>query len=133
MKRTKRVTDVDTHIGNRIRAARIAADVTQIELADACGLTFQQIQKYEKGVNRVAVARLITIAAALDRPYTYFIPADDHGRQPDRCIEEFLAAKGGQDLARAFMAINNQHLRSAIVGIVERIVDQNVEGKINAV
>jgi transcriptional regulator with XRE-family HTH domain len=65
-------TEVDTAIGNRIRRERRAANLTQTELADILGVTFQQIQKYEKGRNRVAASRLVQIADALNVPVLTF-------------------------------------------------------------
>jgi len=69
---TRGVTDIDTHIGNRVRAARQAQGMSQAILANALGITFQQVQKYENGSNRVSAARLYNIAHVLGMPITYF-------------------------------------------------------------
>ncbi|WP_158767392.1 helix-turn-helix domain-containing protein [Terricaulis silvestris] len=68
----RRATATDAAIGKRIRARRLAIAMTQERLAELLGLTFQQVQKYEKGVNRVAASRLFDIAAALNAPLDYF-------------------------------------------------------------
>jgi transcriptional regulator with XRE-family HTH domain len=64
--------DVDAHIGRRVRARRLEVGMSQEQLADLLGVTFQQIQKYEKGVNRVAASRLYDMTNALDVEITYF-------------------------------------------------------------
>jgi transcriptional regulator with XRE-family HTH domain len=69
----QRVTNaVDRHIGNQVRARRLAIGMTQEKLADLLGITFQQVQKYEKGVNRIAASRLYEITQALDVSVAYF-------------------------------------------------------------
>jgi len=67
-------TDIDAYVGARIRARRQELGVSQEKLADEVGVTFQQIQKYEKGVNRVAAATLYRIVKILDAPMTSFFP-----------------------------------------------------------
>src|SRR4051812_21362144 len=68
---------VDVHVGERIRTRRRALGMSQKELGGKIGVTFQQLQKYEKGVNRVRSSRLSTVAKALEVPITYFFPADN--------------------------------------------------------
>ncbi|MCL4715531.1 MAG: helix-turn-helix domain-containing protein [Hyphomonadaceae bacterium] len=76
----REATTMDAQIGERIRRERLAQGVSQERLAEALGITFQQIQKYEKGVNRVAASRLYDIAAALKAPIKRFLP-DPRGVQ----------------------------------------------------
>ena len=68
----RRVTALDQHVGNRIRIARLAARISQTLLADACGVSFQQVQKYENGLNRVGAGRLPVIAKVLGVEVPYF-------------------------------------------------------------
>ena len=63
---------VDVHVGSRVRAARLMANISQETLADQCDITFQQIQKYESGANRVSASRLVQIARATGRPVGFF-------------------------------------------------------------
>jgi transcriptional regulator with XRE-family HTH domain len=104
----KRLTlHMDVHVGLRIRAARLSRQMSQTDLAEACNITFQQIQKYEKGTNRVASGRLSIIAETLGHPVEWFF-ADGPGsnvRSPESPIEEFLADTYGAEVARAFMSV----------------------------
>lgn len=70
----KQPTDIDKFVGARVRQARREDGLTQEQLGNEVGLTFQQIQKYEKGVNRISAGRLVAFADALHRPITYFYP-----------------------------------------------------------
>jgi len=83
--------DIDVHLGRRLRRRRRLLGLTQQQIADACGVRFQQIQKYECGANRMSAARLWRLAEALDVPVAYFFDGlTDDGRparfggQPDR-------------------------------------------------
>src|SRR5215210_2648899 len=78
--RTKRATSVDVEVGHRIRLGRKKAGISQTDLANQIGLTFQQVQKYEKGSNRVAMGRLVQIASALNLPVSFFF---DEQVRPD--------------------------------------------------
>jgi transcriptional regulator with XRE-family HTH domain len=69
---TKRASPVDLHVAKRLRAARLAAGLSQESVADKPGVTFQQLQKYENGINRISAGRLYQISAALGLPITYF-------------------------------------------------------------
>lgn len=116
MKRTG--TDIDKQIGLRIRAARIGAGVTQERLGETLGVTFQQVQKYEKGINRCGPAALTTIASALGTT----VPAR-FGCNDDRDAEviNLLASREGHALASAFNQIMDSRSRQAIVAIAERL------------
>ena len=84
MKRTaSRTQDVDRHVGARIRERRIMLGLTQQQLADLIGVTYQQAHKYERGINRVSAGRLFEIARVLSVPVTYFFEGldEDAGRQ----------------------------------------------------
>src|SRR5215813_9217929 len=73
----KKVLPADKHVGARMRARRLILGITQTELGDACAITFQQIQKYEKGVNRIGSSRLAQIAASLEVPVAFFFEGLD--------------------------------------------------------
>ena len=93
--RNPRASDIDRAIAARIREARISKGLSQIALADQIGVTYQQFQKYEKGLNRISAARLFSLARALDLPTSGFFSLDEHGRAPaamDRNDFRVLAA-----------------------------------------
>lgn len=76
-------TTLAIHIGQRIRARRKMLGISQEKLGDALGLTFQQVQKYEKGTNRVSAPTLIKLAGVLEAPIIYFLPVDGEPPMPD--------------------------------------------------
>lgn len=84
---TRSITPVDIHVGRRIRALREARGISQEKLGEAIGLTFQQIQKYEKGANRISVGKLHAIAVILKTPLIAFFPPTDGADAP--AVEEF--------------------------------------------
>ena len=118
---------VDTHVGARIRSRRLMLNLSQTKLADALGLTFQQVQKYEKGVNRVGASRLAQIAEILEVPVSWFFDgAGAKLRRSDgseNAIDQFVATTEGVALVRAFTAIGDAKLRRAIVALVQRIAE----------
>jgi transcriptional regulator with XRE-family HTH domain len=71
-RKARRAQSIDAQIGHRIRAARSVLGISQMMLADALGISFQQVQKYEKGTNRISAGRLFDIAHVLEMPITYF-------------------------------------------------------------
>jgi transcriptional regulator with XRE-family HTH domain len=91
---TKRARPVDIHVGARVRLKRQMLGMSQTELGDAVGITFQQIQKYEKGSNRIGSSRLQQLADTLDVPVSYFfegLPGNGSGRKKDERDEAFTA------------------------------------------
>ena len=104
--------------------------MSQEKLGDALGLTFQQVQKYEKGANRIGASRLQHIAQILQVPVSFFFeggPAAEGSRgaamfASSAYVSDFLSTRDGLDLARAFMAIKDKKLRRCIVALVEEIV-----------
>jgi transcriptional regulator with XRE-family HTH domain len=100
--------DVDLHVGRRIRARRKALGVTQEQLADSLGLTFQQVQKYERGANRVSASKLFQIAEALETPINHFFAGLDQGghAEPDTAVtDQLLCTPHGRDLAVLFIQL----------------------------
>jgi transcriptional regulator with XRE-family HTH domain len=130
MKQKKSRHPTDVHVGSRVRMRRMMLGVTQEKLGEALSLTFQQIQKYEKGVNRVSASRLQHLAHLLKVSVPFFFegapsPETDgrssaHHAAPDE-ITGFLATQDGLDLARAFMRIRSIQLRRRIVNLVNEI------------
>ena len=126
----KQPNPVDKYVGQRARMRRLMLDMSQQELAQALGLTFQQVQKYEKGVNRMGSSRLQEVADILQVPVSFFFegaPGQPRigGNAPSSAyVSEFLGTAGGLTLARAFMNIKNAKLRRSIVNFVEEIVGE---------
>ena len=108
----KTTTEVDYKIGATIRAIRVARGFSKEALAEAVGLTFQQIQKYELGRNRVSVSRLVQIAETLGMPITWFFEgvAENGGAAPgiDDDMRTLFTTRSGNDLAKAFLAIETR-------------------------
>jgi transcriptional regulator with XRE-family HTH domain len=125
--RTKSVTQVDQHVGGRVRMRRLMLKLSQTDLANGLGVTFQQVQKYEKGMNRIGASRLQQIAGVLHVPVTFFFEtASPHlpTVAPDQSLtnlNDFMATRDGLTLAKAFMRIGGTKLRRRIVDLVEEI------------
>lgn len=114
------VTHADTELGQRIRLRRVEQKISQSELGDRLGVSFQQVQKYEKGVNRVGANRLQQIAAALDVPMTFFY---EHTGKKDREVESllFLDSKFSLRLLKAYNAISDVRTKRDFVALMERV------------
>ncbi|MFC2969694.1 helix-turn-helix domain-containing protein [Acidimangrovimonas pyrenivorans] len=104
---------VDAHVGKRIRHRRWMVGMTQQQLADKVGIKFQQIQKYETGMNRVSASRLWDIADALSVPISFFFEGIDESREAQTKVEgDILADKEALELVRSYYAIpENQRRR----------------------
>ncbi len=121
---------VDKHVGARVRMRRLMLGMSQTALGDALDLTFQQVQKYEKGTNRIGASRLLHIASILQVPVEFFFegaptsPGQSHGRKgnstPDY-VSDFLATSDGLSLTKAFMQIKQPALRRSILKVVEHL------------
>lgn len=112
---SKRILSGDKHIGARIRARRLLAGKTQEWLADKLSLTFQQVQKYEKGANRVSGARLQQIANLLNVPVEWFFEGlgGAGGKAPaDNLLETFFGLPHAADLARNYLALGTAERRA---------------------
>jgi transcriptional regulator with XRE-family HTH domain len=124
----RRTTAVDTHVGQKIRARRTLLGLSQTELADTAGITFQQVQKYEKGANRVGAGRLQQFSEALGVPPSYFfeglpsagkkIRAPEEGELPEGSIVSFLGTREGAALVRGFLAIKEKPIRQNLIGFI---------------
>jgi transcriptional regulator with XRE-family HTH domain len=120
----------DKHVGSRVRMRRMMLGMSQEKLGDALGLTFQQVQKYEKGTNRIGASRLQQIAHILQVPVAFFFEgAPSLHFQPDGLkeapspayVSDFLATSEGLALTKAFTRIKEPKLRRRIVDLVEEI------------
>src|SRR3954470_24701401 len=103
--KTKSTTSHHIEVGQRIRARRMAQGMSQTELGNLLGVTFQQVQKYEKGVNRVGAGRLVRGGEALDGPVSFFFGGTDAGSEDTRAILGFLDTSYSLRLLRAFSRI----------------------------
>jgi len=124
---------IDKHVGSRVRMRRMMLSMSQEKLGDALGLTFQQVQKYEKGTNRIGASRLQAIANILQVPVSFFFEGAPHtpgypsglGEAPSPAyVSDFLATSDGLSLTKSFMRIKNSKLRRRIVDLVEQIADE---------
>jgi transcriptional regulator with XRE-family HTH domain len=128
MKKKRSGDPRDVEIGKRIRALRLERGLSQTELGTALDVTFQQVQKYEKGSNRVAAGRLHRVAEALAVPITFFYAGGDE-KARDRDEDEdsvdvglgFLETAGAVRLVRAYSRITDPTMRRALVELVEKM------------
>jgi transcriptional regulator with XRE-family HTH domain len=122
----------DKHVGSRVRMRRMMLGMSQEKLGDALGLTFQQVQKYEKGTNRIGASRLQQIAQILQVQVSFFFEgapaATTGGRQEGMSeapspayVSDFLSTSDGLALTKAFTKIRDSKLRRRIVDLVEQI------------
>jgi transcriptional regulator with XRE-family HTH domain len=125
---------IDKHVGSRVRMRRMMLSMSQEKLGGGLGLTFQQVQKYEKGTNRIGASRLQQISHILQVPVAFFFEgaptfhpqtgdgADGMGEAPSPTyVSDFLATSDGLALTKAFMEIKEPKLRRRIVDLVEEI------------
>jgi transcriptional regulator with XRE-family HTH domain len=110
---------------------RMMLGLSQTDLGKTCGITFQQIQKYEKGSNRVSASRLQEFSKILDAPVSFFFDGlPSEGSRQKNPVEELaqqlLATREGIDLTKAFVAIKDKSLRQSIVTMIERIANREV-------
>lgn len=124
---------MDAYVGSRIAARRTALGLSQAALARAVGVTFQQLQKYESGSNRVSAGRLHAISQALAAPITDFFPAaavlEPSGARPDRALAlepgHMLEMEDGRAVLEGFAAIPDARVRRALVRIVGALARPN--------
>jgi transcriptional regulator with XRE-family HTH domain len=121
----------DKYVGSRVRMRRLMLGMSQEKLADQLRLTFQQVQKYEKGTNRISASRLQEISHILSVPVPFFFEggphAGGHSKRGDipspAYITDFLANSDGLSLVKAFIRIKDATLRRSIVRLVEAMVE----------
>ena len=125
---------IDTHVGSRVRMRRKMLVMSQTQLADALGLTFQQVQKYEKGTNRMGASRLQQMSDILQVPVEFFFEGAPNASAPHGSngselsmveIDDFVSNSDGLRLIGAFLRIDNAALRRRIVMLVQEIAGDN--------
>jgi transcriptional regulator with XRE-family HTH domain len=126
----KKPEPVDRQVGMKVRTRRLELELSQTALGQQLGVTFQQVQKYEKGTNRIGASRLQQIALILKVPVSFFFegletknrtPADDGQSE----ISEFIASPVGLSLVRAFCRIEDAKLRRRVVELVAQLAENN--------
>lgn len=121
---------VDRKLGQRVRSRRLEIGMSQEKLAELLGVTFQQVQKYEKGVNRIAASRLFDIAAALDIPIARFFEnigtsrAGGVAETRQEFIDDALATPEGAQLIALFASIKSVKVRRRVVDLVRALVEE---------
>jgi transcriptional regulator with XRE-family HTH domain len=130
---SRRANPIDKHVGDRVKMRRMLLGMSQERLGEQLGLTFQQVQKYEKGVNRIGASRLFDLAQVLGVPIQFFyenIPtavsgqpkvpgfADNRG---EPYVSDFLSSRDSVELNKAFARITDPRVRRSIVDMVRSI------------
>ena len=129
----KNADPTDRHVGSRVRMRRLMLGLSQTTLADALGLTFQQVQKYEKGVDQISASKLQKISEFLQAPIPFFFeglpgpsekPTKKNGAVLPSDIFQFIATSDGLSLAKSFTHIKGPQLRRCIVCLVENLASK---------
>jgi len=125
----KHPTPQDRFIGERIKEARIAQSLTQKDLGALIGVSYQQMQKYETGANRINGARIERLISALNRPFNYFYPsATDIRATGDPELTSVLTSKQGQRAVRAFSRIKQPADQRLAIEVIERLAKEQANG-----
>nr|WP_295111859.1 helix-turn-helix domain-containing protein [uncultured Caulobacter sp.] len=121
----RRASPIDQHVGTQVRMRRKVLGVTQDQLADSLGVTFQQVQKYERGENRISASKLYQIASLLKTDIGFFFDGlpdpdatDGEGCEADRTVQAFLHTAEGLQLAQLFPRIGPSRVRRQLVDLV---------------
>ena len=135
--RKRRAGAEDIEIGRKIRALRLERGLSQSGLADGIGLTFQQVQKYEKGVNRIGAGRLFDLSHVLGVPIQFFyeeapayqIEGSSHGGFAERSpaendLVDFMATREGLELSRAFVRISDTRVRRSLLELIRSLANE---------
>lgn len=127
----KKPNPIDVHVGSRVRLRRTMQSMSQEKLGDSLGITFQQIQKYEKGANRIGASRLQNISRVLNTPVAFFFedaPSGGEGNAPGmeeanstNYVVDFLSSSEGLQLNRAFVKISDAKVRRKIIDLVKAL------------
>lgn len=122
---------VDISVGSRVRLRRNMMGLSQEKLGESLGVTFQQIQKYEKGANRISASKMQKISEILETPVAFFF--EDTGNSVSEGLSEpessdyvidFLSSADGLQLNKAFAKIKDQNVRKRIVDLVKSLSDE---------
>lgn len=129
---------IDVHVGSRIRLRRTMLGLSQEKLGDRLGITFQQVQKYEKGTNRVGASRLQNIAGILNVPAAFFfedapgenvVEAGGLAESSTSYVVNFLSSSEGVQLNRAFVKISDPKVRRRIIDLVRSLASEDESDK----
>jgi transcriptional regulator with XRE-family HTH domain len=134
----RRANPIDVHVGSRVRLRRMLLGMSQEKLAERLGLTFQQVQKYEKGVNRIGASRLFNLSQVLGVPVQFFYEdapisaASESGagaagfaeRSAEREVVDFLNSREGIELTKAFVRIGDPKVRRSILELVRALAGE---------
>jgi len=127
---------IDVHVGSRIRLRRAMVGMSQEKLGESLGITFQQVQKYEKGTNRVGASRLQNIAAVLNVPVSFFFEdaptgnaeaATGMAESSSSYVVDFLSSSEGLQLNRAFVKVSDPKVRRKIIDLVRSLADETAD------
>ncbi len=127
--RARRADSRDAEVGRRVRSRRLECRLSQTELADRIGVTFQQVQKYEKGVNRIGAGRLQRISEALEVPISFFFggqPGGASARETSGNAESifgFMQTSGAVRIVKAFHKIKSRKARQLLVEMAEELAE----------
>ena len=120
------INPADVRVGKRIRARRLELDITQMTLGRHLKISFQQVQKYESGANRVPASRLSEIAAFFKVDLDYFFGIHQITNEASlRDMDAIMASKDGMSLLRAIMKIEDKAIRTGVVRLIEAIAISN--------
>jgi transcriptional regulator with XRE-family HTH domain len=124
---------IDRRLGQRVRARRLEIGMSQERLAEVLGVTFQQVQKYEKGVNRIAASRLFDISSALDMTIARFFEgispraAGGGAEDAEDFVHDALATPEGAQLMGLFASIKSPKVRRRVVDLVRALTEEEAE------
>ena len=129
----KQANPIDAQVGNRLRLRRMMIGMSQERLGELLGLTFQQVQKYEKGVNRIGAGRLFEVARILGVPIQYFYEsvsdqlasAPGFAERDSPPVIEFVSSGEGMQLSLAFMRIKDPKVRKRVLDLVKSLGDDS--------
>jgi transcriptional regulator with XRE-family HTH domain len=126
----KQANPIDAQVGNRVRIRRMLLGMSQEKLGDMLGLTFQQVQKYEKGVNRIGAGRLYEVSRILGVPIDFFYEgvaaAPQAGfSEADPPVMEFVSSGEGLQLSLAFMKIKDPKVRKRVLDLVKSLSEED--------
>jgi transcriptional regulator with XRE-family HTH domain len=126
----KQANPIDVQVGNRVRIRRMLIGMSQERLGDLLGLTFQQVQKYEKGVNRIGAGRLFEVSRILNVPVDFFYegvnaaPAQPGEGGEGAPVMEFVTSGEGLQLSLAFMKIKDSKVRKRVLDLVKSLAEE---------
>jgi transcriptional regulator with XRE-family HTH domain len=127
----KQANPIDIQVGSRVRIRRMLIGMSQERLGDLLGLTFQQVQKYEKGVNRIGAGRLFEVSRILNVPIDFFYEGVGAANQPGMAenegappVMEFVSSGEGLQLSLAFMKIKDAKVRKRVLDLVKSLAEE---------